>query len=115
MSCGSRINLPKVLKAIFSDFSQKESVMLLAFLFHVDSSACDTTSRPVETVVSNGTEIVNSESKSAVFGYRSIPVTEYFLLEAWSQMVPNEVTSAPVPAVVGIAIIGILFPFTKGF
>ena len=89
MSCGSRTNLPKVLKAIFSDFSQKESVMLLAFLFHVDSSACDTTSRPVETVVSNGTEIVNSESKSAVFGYRSIPVTEYFLLEAcpkWYQM-----------------------------
>ena len=37
--------------------------MLEAFLFHVDSSACDATSRPDETVVSKGTEIVNSDLK----------------------------------------------------
>ncbi|MCY1504170.1 hypothetical protein D9M68_383270 [compost metagenome] len=86
----------------------------LAFTFQIASSACDSASSPVDTVVPAGTESMSSGSTMAASGQVASRCSEYFFWLPASQMVAHGVTSLPVPAVVGTAISGLTLAGTKG-
>ena len=67
--------------------------------------ACDRASSPVLSVSSSGMERVREGCKTACSGYSRGWDTEYFSPFS-PHRVPQGVTSEPVPAVVGIAMIG---------
>ena len=68
-------------------------------------------SRPVEAVTLFGDDIENAGSMIASDGIRQSPFRSIFMLVALSVITVNFVASEPVPAVVGIAAIGGIFPF----
>ncbi|MNN56415.1 hypothetical protein D3C81_1713430 [compost metagenome] len=76
----------------------------LRLTFQIDSSACDSASRPLANVVDAGTLSISDASISAVCGQVHAQCSEYLLPAAASHTVAHGVTSLPVPAVVGIAI-----------
>jgi len=78
----------------------------LALTFQIDSSACDSASRPAASVGPAGSERASSGSTIAASGHVSRRCSEYFWPASRSQIVAHGVTSLPVPAVVGTAISG---------
>ena len=62
------------------------------------------TSIPVSAVIAGGTLFTSSASRIASSGVNSQDTSGYFLCSAGSDTTANEVTSDPVPLVVGIAI-----------
>ena len=81
--------------------------MGLAFTFQRLSRAWDRASRPVLTVSCFGFPSMSLGSISACSGYRFGRASEYLCPNSVSQTVAQEVTSLPVPAVVGTAMIGV--------
>ena len=67
---------------------------------------CVSASMPVAAVVRGGIVSVNFGSKMATFGIRRGAKMTVFFLVAWMVTTPLRPTSLPVPAVVGMAIIG---------
>ena len=72
------------------------------------SNACVKTSIPVSAVICGGTLRTNSASKIASSGSKLGEINGYFICRSGSVITAKEVTSEPVPLVVGIAIKGIL-------
>jgi alcohol dehydrogenase class IV len=75
-------------------------------LSHSLESLWNRNANPVSMVRSRGLPIMRSGSTIADSGYRPGWASENFRPAAWSQTVPQQVTSLPVPAVVGTAISG---------
>ena len=78
------------------------------FTFQIDSSECESASRPAASVGPAGSETVSSGSTTAASGQVSFRCSEYFFITPGvrSQTVAHGVTSLPVPAVVGTAMSG---------
>ena len=88
-------------KEILSDFSAKLTLLSLDFFEIKDSIACAIASNPADDFILFDPVITNSGIKKKKSGLRYSPSTEYFTLSIY--ITEFDVTSAPEPAVVGIA------------
>ena len=104
VSFPSKYALKRNTPHISIDFSAKAVEKSFLFVLTQASIACVKTSIPVSAVIAGGTLFTNSASKIVSSGVSDSDTSGYFLSASRSETTANEVTSEPVPLVVGIAI-----------
>ena len=85
-------------------FSAKAAENSLLSVLTYDSRACVKTSMPVSAVILGGTDFTSTASKIASSGSKESLESGVFVWFSGSLITEKDVTSLPVPLVVGIAI-----------
>lgn len=98
---GFKIKFSKLEKAYCKDFFEYSILFSFDFKDNIDSMAWAIASKPDEALISNFKSTINSGMRKNKSGFNASSSSEYLILSTYNTAL--FVTSAPEPAVVGIA------------